>query len=80
MVISMTHEQLEKLRAERKVKKVGNRKNRTTVLSKESRHRALKEFEETTPVKAKEENVEIDNHVKMSDVYMRTGKYEPKTK
>ena len=80
MVISMSHEELEKLRAERKVRKVGNRKNRTTVLSKEKRQQALKEFAETTPLKAKEEDVEIDDHVKMSDVYMRTGKYEPKNK
>ena len=80
MVISMTHKELEKLRADRKIKKVGNRKNRTSLLSKEKVNQALKEFEETTPTKAKEENVEVDEHVKMSDVYMRTGKYEPKAK
>jgi len=80
MVISMSHQELEKLRADRKIKKVGNRKNRTALLSKEKRQQALKEFEEATPMKAKEENIEIDNHVKMSDVYMRTGKYEPKNK
>ena len=80
MVISMTHKELEKLRADRKIKKVGNRKNRTSLLSKEKVIRELKEFEDSTPTKAKEESVEVDEHVKMSDVFMRTGKYEPKTK
>lgn len=80
MVISMSHEELERLRAERKIKKVGNRKNRATTLSKEQRDLALKEFEDTTPTKAKEEGVQVDEHVKMSDVFMRTGKYEPKRK
>jgi hypothetical protein len=76
----MSHKELEKLRADRKIKKVGNRKNRTSLLSKEKVIRELKEFEDTTPIKSREESVQVDEHVKMSDVFMRTGKYEPKTK
>ena len=54
MVISMTYKELEKLRADRKVKKVGNRKNRTSVLSKEKINLAMKEFEDTTSAKSRE--------------------------
>lgn len=80
MVMSMSREELEKLRAERNIKKVGNRKRRTAVLSEKVKTVALKKFEETTPARAKEEDISIDEHLKMNDNYMRTGRYIPKRK
>ena len=80
MTIGISHKDLSKLRSERKIKKVGNRKNRTSTLSQKSRAQTLKEFEMNTPPKAKTLDIEIDEHVKMNDNYMRTGKYVPKKK
>ncbi|MBI4384377.1 MAG: hypothetical protein HY579_10135 [Nitrospinae bacterium] len=80
MVIGISHEDLKKLKDERNVKKVGNRKSRTAVLSDKTKTQVLKKFEEATPARAKEEDILIDEHLKMNDNYMRTGKYIPKSK
>ena len=80
MVIGMSHNDRIKLLAERDVKKVGNRKKRTSLLSKKSKSNALKQFEENTSAQAREEDIAIDEHVKMNDNYMRTGRYQPKKK
>ncbi len=80
MVIGMSREDLQKLKDDRDVKKVGNRKSRTAVLSDKTKTKVLKKFEETSPARAKDEDILIDEHLKMNDTYMRTGKYVPKSK
>ncbi len=80
MVIGISHRDKATLRANQKIKKVGNRKNRTVLLSDKTRDRAMQSFEETATPESKSSDVQIDEHVKMNDNYMRTGKYIPKKK
>jgi uncharacterized protein YpuA (DUF1002 family) len=80
MVISINADELKKLKQDRNIKKVGNRKNRTAVLPERVKEEAIRQFEETTSPHAREGDVEIDEHMKMNDTFMRTGKYHPKKK
>ncbi len=80
MVIGISHKDLDKLRKDRGKKKVGNRKNRSTLLSSKTRTKMMQQFDQDNSKKAKDENIEIDEHVKLNDNYMRTGKYVPKKK
>ena len=41
---------------------------------------AFKQFDAHPKSKTAEEEIEMDEHIKMSDVYMRTGPYKPKKK
>ncbi len=80
MIIGISHRDLKKLKADQNVKKVGNRKNRTVLLSGKSKKQAMQSFEDNASAESKSADVQIDEHVKMNDNYMRTGKYIPKKK
>lgn len=81
MVIGISHEDMKKLRAQQKKKsKIRPRKNRTTLLSKKSKDKAFKKFDQSPSAKNKNTDVSVDVHVKLNDNYMRTGWYVPKGK
>jgi len=82
MVIGgMSHGDLQKLK-ESRAKKTGRaRTKRTAVLSDKTRENVLKKFDKDHDQAAQEKDaVNIDEHVKMNDSYMRTGWYVPKKK
>lgn len=81
MTISMNHRELEKLRADRKKKISSSRKKRSTLLSDKSKNKMFKKFDQDHEPETKVSNdVNIDEHLKMNDSYMRTGLYVPKKK
>jgi hypothetical protein len=82
MVIGgMSHQDLKKLKESRAKKTARTRTKRTAVLSDKTREKALKKFDqEHEQANQEKDAVNIDEHVKMNDSYMRTGWYVPKKK
>ncbi len=81
MTISMTQRELDKLRANRKIKVNSSRKKRTSLLSDKSKGKMFKKFDKVhEPETTVSNDVNIDEHVKMNDSYMRTGLYVPRKK
>ena len=82
MVIGgMSHRDLKKLKETRAKKAGRKRTKRTAVLSEKTRDNVLKKFDkEHEPATQEKDSVNIDEHVKMNDSYMRTGWYVPKKK
>lgn len=82
MVIGgMSHRDLEKLRESRAKKGTRKRTKRTAVLSDKTRENVMKKFDKEHELAIQEKDtINIDEHVKLNDSYMRTGWYVPKKK
>jgi len=81
MVIGISHEDMKKLRAQKKnAAKIRPRKNRTATLSKKSKDKAFAKFDQSPSAKNKDADVSVDLRVKLNDNYQRTGAYVPKGK
>ncbi len=81
MTISMNHRELKKLHADRKIKINSSRKKRTSMLSEKSMGKLFKKFDKDHEPDTKISiDVNIDEHLKMNDSYMRNGLYVPKKK
>ncbi len=79
MILNISHRDKLKYREATKSKTVRARKKRTSLLNKKSQDAAFKEFEEFGETNLSAE-VQVDEHVKLNDNYMRTGPYRPKKK
>lgn len=80
MVLNISHADKVKYREALKPKKARQRKNRSRLLSKKSKDAVFKQFAGSEIDSAIRDDVELDEHVKMNDNYMRTGPYLPKKK
>lgn len=82
MVIGgMSHKDLQKLKENRSKKTSRARTKRTAILSDKTRQNVLKKFDKDHEQAIQDTDiVNIDEHVKMNDSYLRTGWYVPKKK
>ncbi|MFQ5482786.1 MAG: hypothetical protein ACE5ER_08500 [Nitrospinaceae bacterium] len=81
MTISLNHKEMEKLRRDRAKKVNSSRRKRSTLLSEKTMKNVFKKFDQDHDPKSQiNDEVSIDEHVKMNDSYMRTGWYSPKKK
>lgn len=82
MVIDgLSRKEIKELREKQTRRPSRTRKKRATTLSDKSMKKAFKKFDQDHDPDIKiNENVSIDEHVKMNDSYMRTGWYVPKKK
>jgi hypothetical protein len=79
MVINISHEDKKKYNEGLKKDKTRVRTNRTRLVSGKIKNEAFKQLNELT-ADPKNNDVQIDEHMKMNDNYMRTGPYKPKKK
>jgi hypothetical protein len=79
MILNMSHDDKRKYREGRKHKDPKARVNRKTTLSAKSKDEAFKKLAGLQMPDA-DKSVQVDEHMKMSDNYMRTGPYQPKKK
>ena len=49
-------------------------------MSAKMKEYAFKQFDDQPKSKSAEEDIEIDEHLKMNDNFLRTGPYKPKKK
>ncbi len=83
MILNISHDDKRKYRESLKKGKTARaRTNRTKLLSGKIKDEAFKQLDQLTvdPKNNKGADVEIDEHMKMNDNYMRTGPYRPKKK
>ncbi len=81
MILNISHEDMRKLKKARLRKVSQNRTSRTAMLSDKTLKKVFKKFDKDHDPKAQSnDTVNIDEHVKMNDNYMRTGWYVPKKK
>lgn len=82
MVIGgLSSRDIKKLRETQTRRPTGNRKKRSTLLSDKTTKKVLKKFDrDHEPDAHINDDVNIDEHFKMNDSYMRTGWYVPKKK
>ncbi len=80
MVMSMSHEDKKKYKESIKPKTVRVRTKRTTTMSDKLKNRAFKKFDEEPKNTGVDEEIIIDEHLKMNDNFLRTGPYKPKKK
>jgi len=80
MVLNISHEDKKKYKDSIKPKKHRVRSKRTTTMSDELKNRAFKKFNNDPKSKAIDEDITIDEHLKMNDNFLRTGPYKPKKK
>lgn len=82
MVIDgLSRKEIKKLRETQTRRPNSNRKKRPTTLSDKMTEKVFKKFDqEHDPDVHISNDVNIDEHVKMNDSYMRTGWYVPKKK
>jgi len=80
MVLNISHADKAKYKEKLKQRKTSVRKSRATKMSAKLKAHAFKQFDAHPKSKTAEEEIEMDEHIKMSDVYMRTGPYKPKKK
>ncbi len=72
---------IKKLKETESRRPTGNRKKRPTILSDKTTKKVFKKFgQDHDPDAQINDDVNIDEHVKMNDSYMRTGWYVPKKK
>ncbi|GJL78292.1 MAG: hypothetical protein NPINA01_12810 [Nitrospinaceae bacterium] len=79
MVINISHEDKQKYNEGLKNRKTRVRKKRSSLLSEKSKSEAFKKYDKMIGSESNNE-VQIDEHVKMNDNFMRTGPYRPKKK
>ncbi len=80
MVINISHEDKLKYKERIKGQQTTKRRNRTTILSDKTKGKALKQSKIYASVSEMDGDVQVDEHFKMNDNYMRTGPYAPKKK
>lgn len=81
MILNISHEDNKKLKKSRLKKVTQNRTTRTAKLSDKTLKQVFKKFDKDhDPDIHSDKTVNIDEHVKMNDNYMRTGWYVPKKK
>ncbi|MDH3257340.1 MAG: hypothetical protein OEM27_06965 [Nitrospinota bacterium] len=82
MVIDgLSSKEIKELREKQARRPSRTRKTRSTILSDKTTKKAFKKFDQDHEPDANiNDNVSIDEHVKMNDSYMRTGWYVPKKK
>lgn len=80
MVLNISHEDKRKYRESIKPKKARVRKKRLATMSEKLKDKAFKKFENDPKSKSVDEDITIDEHLKMNDNFLRTGPYKPKKK
>ena len=80
MVLNISHEDKKKYNDSVKPKKHRVRSKRTTTISDGLKSRAFKKFNNDPKSKGVDEDITIDEHLKMNDNFLRTGPYKPKKK
>lgn len=82
MVIDgLSSKEIKELREKQARRPSRTRKKRSTMMSDKTTKKVLKKFDDDHEPDTKiTDNVNIDEHVKMNDSYMRTGWYVPKKK
>ncbi len=80
MVLNISHEDKKKYKASLKEQKTTQRRRRTAILSDKTMGKALKQSKLYTTSAMEDGSVQMDEHMKMNDNYMRTGPYQPKKK
>lgn len=84
MVIDgLSSKEIKKLRENQTRRPTRTRKTRAKMMSDKTTKKVLKKFDDDhePDTKIKDDvNINIDEHVKMNDAYMRTGWYVPKKK
>ena len=84
MVIDgLSSAEIKKLREHQNRRPTRNRKTRAMTMSDKTTKKVLRKFDDDHEPDTKindEVNINIDEHVKMNDSYMRTGWYVPKKK
>jgi len=80
MVLNISHEDKKKYKESLKPKIVRVRTKRTTKMSDKLKNRAFKKFGDDPKSKEADEDITIDEHLKMNDNFLRTGPYKPKRK
>ncbi|HIA32036.1 MAG TPA: hypothetical protein EYN83_02060 [Nitrospinaceae bacterium] len=80
MVINISHEDKKKYKEALKPEKVKVRTRRATLMSDKLKTRAFKKFSDDPKSKGVDEDITIDEHLKMNDNFLRTGPYKPKKK
>ena len=80
MVLNISHEDKKKYKESLKPKKGRVRKKRLATMSEKLKDRAFKKFNKDPKSKAVDEDITIDEHLKMNDNFLRTGPYKPKKK
>ena len=80
MVLNISHEDKKKYKESLKPKKVRLRTKRTTTMSDKLKNQAFKKFSDAPKSKEIDEDITIDEHLKMNDNFLRTGPYKPKKK
>ncbi|MFQ5450386.1 MAG: hypothetical protein ACE5E9_07125 [Nitrospinaceae bacterium] len=79
MVLNISHKDKIKYQESLKPRKTRARTKRTSLLSEKSKNQAFKQFAKIGVCESGSE-VQVDEHMKMNDNYMRTGPYRPKKK
>ena len=80
MVLNISHEDKLKYKESLKPKKSRVRKKRMTTMSGKLKKQTFKKFADDPKTKSVDEDIQIDEHLKMNDAYLRTGPYKPKKK
>ena len=80
MVLNISHEDKKKYNESLKPKTVRVRTKRTTTMTDKLKNRAFKKFGDDPKSKGVDEDITIDEHLKMNDNFLRTGPYKPKKK
>ena len=81
MVLNISHEDKKKYKENLKPKTVRVRTKRTTTMSDKLKTRSFKKFlNDPQRTKEVDEDITIDEHLKMNDNFLRTGPYKPKKK
>ena len=80
MVLNISHEDKKKYKESLKQKTLRVRKKRATIMSDKLKDQAFKKFNNAPKSKSVDEDITIDEHLKMNDNFLRTGPYKPKKK
>lgn len=80
MVLNISHEDKKKYKDSLKPKTPRLRKKRATTISSKLKNKAFKKFDTAPKSKSVDEDITIDEHLKMNDNFLRTGPYKPKKK
>jgi hypothetical protein len=80
MVLNISHEDKKKYNESLKPKKNKVRVRRATTMSDKLKNQAFKKFSDDPKTKGVDEDITIDEHLKMNDNFLRTGPYKPKKK
>jgi len=81
IIDGLSRKDILKLKKARSKKELVSRRKRTSTLSDKTMKNVLKKFDKDhDPKNMTQDEVSIDEHLKMNDSYMRTGWYVPKKK